>query len=532
MAGEQHAQEQGRTVDLSRLLSRLLDAFHKEWLVLLLLFLFPLALHILFKNAGLYHFDTAFDVWAIEETVKTGKLTYSYGWGAPGNVVLTSGMYLVDRLIRGDVSAEFVYFLQNFIAAALASVVVYLIVNKLTKDRFMAIASSLLLSVTPIWLSTTTYPKTHAITELAALLAVWFVLKAIDEPRQVWLLLSGFFLGFSISIRPFSIFYLLPLLVFYISGTVSLKEGKLALSKQHWHPLKLASFAAPMVLVPFLLLLPMILARGGMDGWLASLANEQRGGWQGILSQQTPIALSYITRSIGILGWIAALGGAVWLGIRKQWAFLLALLLWGGSFFFYLGNLLPTEARFLNSTMIPVCVMMASGCTLLYHQQAKKKLWGKPVGIILLALLMITTFSVIYPVIKARHDYSGSRGFAEFVGANTESNARIIIGDQHIFIKHYAKRQDFVAPDEVRGAARVQLMVETVKSGTPLYLAESGIAFLTPEERQAIQDNFNIVVVGSAKNEVYQFSEFDLKPYEERLMKLVIKDPSPAQGTS
>ena len=498
-------------------LNKLSSLFQKKWLLPLLLFLFPLILHLLYKNAGVYHFDTAFDLWAIEETVKTNTIVYSYGWGAPGNIVLMALLFKIDSLIRGATSAEFVYFLVNFIAASLSSVVLYALVHQLTKQRFVSIAAALLLAVHPIWLSVTTYPKTLAITVLAGLAGMYYVAKAIQEPKYRYLIGAGALFGFAMSIRPFAGFFVIAAFILFTGSTIRITNGKLAISKQHWNIPKLAAAVAVLILVPTLLMLPRIIHVGGVQEWRAQLAGEQRGGWQGLFSDQLKISAGYVTTSIGILGWIIAALGAVWLALRKRFILLATLLIWFGCYLFYLGNLLPTEARFVMEGIPALLTIIAFGCDAVYQ----KKKWA---GIVLLLILMITMFSVIHPIIKARHEYSGSRGFAEFVRDNTESNAWIIIGDQHVFMTRYANRSVFGAPDNVRGKARVDLIEEKIKNGTPMYLAETGIMFLTPEEQQIIQDRFVLGVIGSARNEVYQFSELEQKPYEERLIKLIIKE--------
>ncbi|MBU0535326.1 MAG: hypothetical protein KKE20_00005, partial [Nanoarchaeota archaeon] len=82
----------------------------KEWFIILIIFLFSLGLHIAYKNAGLFHFDSAIDVRTIENTVETGSLQYSYGWGAPAMIVIVGFFFLLDKLIFGAVSAETAYF--------------------------------------------------------------------------------------------------------------------------------------------------------------------------------------------------------------------------------------------------------------------------------------------------------------------------------------------------------------------------------------------------------------------------------------
>ena len=131
--------------------------------ILRLLFLLSLVIHRVYQNAGLYHFDSAFDTLVVERTVNEWSLNYSYGWGAPGMVVLVSIIYFIQSFF-GATSAEFAYNFVNIFSASIAIPFVFILTKYLTKDRFIAIVSALFFCVMPIWLAITTYPKTHAMT--------------------------------------------------------------------------------------------------------------------------------------------------------------------------------------------------------------------------------------------------------------------------------------------------------------------------------------------------------------------------------
>ena len=79
---------------------------------------------------------------------------------------------------------------------------------------------------------------------------------------------------------------------------------------------------------------------------------------------------------------------------------------------------------------------MAMGCRIVHAN-------NKYAGFALAAIIFILTFSSIYPTLKDRHDYSGTREFAEWIGDVTEPNAFIVSSDQYMFVNRYANRSTF-----------------------------------------------------------------------------------------
>lgn len=484
--------------------------------ILGLLFLLSLVIHLVYQNAGLYHFDSAFDTLVVERTVNEWSLNYSYGWGAPGMVVLVSIVYFFQNFITGATSAEFAYSFVNIFSASIAIPFVFILTKYLTKDRFIAIVSALFFCVMPIWLSITTYPKTHAMTIAIGVAAVYLFLRSrdVENKRNQALLLvtSGALTGLAISIRPFSVFYMLPMAIIYLASGFSMKNKKIILDKRIINIKNVLLFFIPIFAVWYLLFFVRLDIAGGFGAFKAQLANEQRAGWQGMFNAQTKLSFGYLTTTIGWVGWIVALLGLVYSFLKREKVLAIALFVWGASFFFYLGNLLPTEARFLTDALVPLAILMAMGVRLVYANQ-------KYVGIALAIFLIVTMFAMIQPLIKDRADYSGPRGFAEYVKANTEPNAIIVSSDEYMFIRRYGERETLYW---IEGG--IDTVGESLRNGTPVYAIESSFAFTTPADQQRIQGMYNLQVIGEAPNEVYQFSELEHRIFSEKLIKITLKE--------
>lgn len=506
------------TFDLSSL-RPLLERFTSDRWIIVWLFIFSLLIHIMYRNASLYHFDSIYDTLAVERTITDWKLYYSYGWGAPGMVVLVSIVYFFNQLLTGTTSAELAYTIVNILSASIAIPIVFLLSRYLTKDRFISVWAALFFSVMPIWLSVTTYPKTHAMAIVFGISSMFFFLHSLSDHRQRYLVIAGVLSGFGIAIRPFNVFYLFPMAALYFSDSIQIHTKKVHIDRTAVSMKTAALFFIPMILIWYLLFFARLQESGGLLGFKTQLSHEQREGWQGFFSSEGKTSFDNLTKTIGIAGWLAAGLGIVYSIMKKKWALLAALLLWGGLFFFYLGNLLPTAARFIVDALVPLAILMAMGVRLVHANQR----W---IGIGLAVFLLATMFMTIRPIIKERADYSGPRGFAEFVRGSTEPDALIVSSDEYVFIQRYADRATRYwiegGIDEVR---------EALQNGTPVYAMETSFAFTSPQDRQRMQNIFNFQVIGEAKNENYQFSELEHRFFNEKLMKVTLRE-QPSSSTS
>ncbi len=480
------------------------------------LFALSFLIHIIYKNASLFHFDSVFDTLVVERTIANWELHYSYGWGAPGMVVLVSLVYFFHHLLTGTTSAELAYIIINILSASVAIPLVFLLSRHLTKDRFISAWAALFFCVMPIWLSITTYPKTHAMAIAFGISSMLFFLQSKSQSRsarqRLFLIIAGILSGFGIAIRPFSAFYLLPMAVLYLSDSVSIRSKKVCIDKTNVSMKNAALFFIPMILVWYLLFFARLQDTGGLPGFREQLSYEQREGWQGFFSSEAKTSFDNITKTIGVVGWITAALGVAYCVMKKRWALLAALAIWGGSFFFYLGNLLPTSARFIVDALVPLAILIAMGVRLVHANQR----W---VGIGLVVFLFITMFATIHPIIRERAEYSGPRGFAEFVRDNTEPNALIVSSDEYVFIQRYANRSTRYW---IEGG--IDAVVATLKEGTPVYAIETSFAFTTPQDKERMQGLFTFQVIGEARNEHYQFSELEHHFFNEKLIKVTLKE--------
>lgn len=141
-------------------------------------------------------------------------------------------------------------------------------------------------------------------------------------------------------------------------------------------------------------------------------------------------------------------------------------------------------------------------------------------------------FAVIYPIIEYRHNYSGQKEYALWVASVTEPTSILITTDEGFFYTFYTGRP-FIGhyysgtDDEI--ANFIEIMHNYLQKGVPVYMAESGIGY-DPDGRfrKALQDNFDIYVVGSKTNEAYSQNTLQFQLYEEKLLRIVEKKSNAA----
>ena len=292
------------------------DFLKNEKIILISLFILAVLVRIIFKNAGLYHWDSLKDVMVIEEMLKTGDIQYSYAYGAPGMVAFVFIFYWIANLFTGTTSAEGAYFFVTFLTSGIAVVLTYLISKKITKDKLISIASALFLCFNAVFLSATTYPKTHSIS-LFFILSSLYLIFLFNKQKKSWIIaLSGLFFGLSVAVRILNVFMFLPLLFLYLNPKI--KNSKLIIKRYKLKLKYLIYFVIPSVGIWFLLFSRKISQLGGIGSYLKSLFIEQGAAvrWQGLISPSLTTGLDHIYKSISIVG-VILLAIGIFYAIKK-----------------------------------------------------------------------------------------------------------------------------------------------------------------------------------------------------------------------
>ncbi|MCX8147041.1 MAG: glycosyltransferase family 39 protein [Candidatus Woesearchaeota archaeon] len=487
------------------------------------LFIIAILIRILYKNAGVYHWDSLCDIYAVERMFNQGSLQYSYAYGAPGMVVLVFAVFYLHHLITGAMSAEFAYFFVTFVTAALCVSLIYLITEKFTKNNFVSISAALFFNFTPIFLSVTTYPKTHSIALFFALLSIYLMALFNEESKKrnkmLLLALSGFCLGYSVTIRIFSVLFALPLLLIYLNPEIRGFSFKI---KKHLFSIKNALvFGIPAAAIWVLLFYKMIIETGGVGAYIKNIFSEQASavGWQGFLSKSLVPSLMGIEKTMTILGVLLFVIGFIY-GFKKYPLFSLMLALWLIPNFIYFANIAYPQLRFFIEFLPAIMIFMAIGSEPIYNK-------NKIIAVIVVAVVIGCMFYTAYPFISYRHNYSGTKETALWIASVTEPNAVIMSNDFGWFIEYYGKRNVTVHPrtgNDKEIAEFIEKLKRLYANGIPIYSTAEGFA-IDPglKVQKAILENFDVYEVGEHLNEIYQYSELEFRKYNEKLFRLVPK---------
>src|SRR3990167_10396414 len=127
-----------------------------EFEMILFLFIFSLSLRLIYSNPGLFEADSIGVASAVEETFKTGTLHGIFN-GRYGSVIINIITYIPYHLITGVESAEKSMIFTEILFASFSVVILFLFIVKIFNDKLISLVAALLFSISPIFLSVTTY---------------------------------------------------------------------------------------------------------------------------------------------------------------------------------------------------------------------------------------------------------------------------------------------------------------------------------------------------------------------------------------
>ena len=466
-------------------------------------------------NDGLFHYDSVDFAIQAERTVEELKIHYAHGMGFPGMAILNGLAYGTDALIRGTQSAELSITLLSIIFGAAAVVIFYLFTKELTQDRFIAFTAALLFSITPLFLSVTTFAMSHGASVFFSLLAIFLFQKSAQKEQRLkyaLIILSGLTLGFAMTIRITNVLYaaLIPLLYF----NPQLEHQGLILDKPKLRDLALtaALLMSALILVFLLLYWPKL----STEGISFITGQAELAPWLGIYSEMTLFLLGWLNRSVTLFGWVLMLGGIIYALKEKRYS--IVLLIWFVLIAIYFLNLSGVVSpRYLIPLLIPIYIFIATAL-----EWIKRK--NKLVAVVTIVVLVLVMLIPVYPILEFRTQYCGPKEFAYYVQQNTEPDSVVIAMDEWIFLKYYADRATLQHPregNETKIKEFLSVIDSYLDNNTPVYIIETGFSYDPGQKVQkAMLSRYNLTLIGSNLNEDYhKKAMFDGK-FEERLYRV------------
>ena len=280
----------------------------KSWQIVLFLFLFSLILRLAFINEGLWHFDSVDLAKNAELTWQTKTLHYEHGMGFPGMVLLIAVFFGLHSLF-GATSSYLSATLVSIFLGAGAVIFLYLFLKELTESEVWSFISSMLFSLAPLYVSVTTYAKSHGPSTFFVLGSLYFFIKYVRKNKLYLNLLAGFFLGYGMSIRITNGLYMAIMFLLYFDVKLYFKNFKISFNRVGFKKIFFDAnwFLLPLLVVFFCLYIPKIKA-SGFDFFFRT---AQEVKWLGFFSKMVPFLFKWITPSVTWAGWILCVAGII-----------------------------------------------------------------------------------------------------------------------------------------------------------------------------------------------------------------------------
>lgn len=383
-----------------------------ETLALLFLFAFSMVLRLSLLNAGLFHHDSVQLAMAVEESVRD-RTIHPIGGGRYGLVFADYVIFYFFSAFFNSTSAEFAVNFSSALFGALSIPLVYLIANALLKNKFMAFSSAMIYSVTPIFLSVSTFANSHSLSVFLVLCSFHFLIKSNKILNAAY---SGIFMGASFLVRESNIL-LLPAAFYFMFFYSKNLNGNFSSSQKK----KLLFYYAAPIAIGALALILLI------NPILEQQIKRNFGTF--VLSQIT-YSLSGLQATLTWLGIILLLAGAYEL-YKKDRKLLAFLMLWFIPLFLFYTFASVVDHRFFAELIIPLILLISCSFNFIGN-------FYKNAPYIALILLLLLMFSNIYPLLRARHEASSMKEFSSLISENLEPSPVILLyGDNQAFLKYY-----------------------------------------------------------------------------------------------
>ena len=483
------------------------------------LFVVSVAIRLWYQNAGLFLFDSVVIAEAVERSFESGTLQGQIN-GRHGSVLANLALYVPWRLLTGGTSAEQTVLWTNILCGALAVPAFFGLTSRLMGDRLVAAIAAASFSLSPVYLSVTTYGKPHGLEVLTLCGALYFVLRARDSGRLRDLVFASTIQGFAILCREAALILLPLFFLLYFSPRIQRGWPWLRFAEGSLAPRRLAALLLPLALI-------------GLVAWVTFLGDVVFQTFFAPNSKTVGFKSPFEIRSSGIRAGYDLLTDLAYVGLPlavtgfalcvrncKRRDAAVFLLVWAAALIF-VGNASGYWPRMLAPLTPPWFALSGVALAALIRRVPWLG-WGATLGFCTLL------FVQIQPVIAFRSEVSGEKAQALWLAERVPSDALILVVDDWVFVEYYTGLETRVHPgaraslDEQR--AFVQSLVEEANAGRPIYALDSAFWYdLRKRFRRALRARFELTTVDNAEFEDYHQSALKLNVLTSRLIKLSVR---------
>ena len=480
----------------------------KSSLIPLSLFSFNILLHLYLISKGPYHLDCVTMAYQAQQTLKTGTLHYLHSHGFPlSAVIAAASVWLGQALFHCDAVTA-----VNGMSACVSalSVPLFYIISKKLAGQTAAIISSLLFSLSPIFLSLSVFGNTHVLSLFFCLLTVSMILH-IQKPPLSGALATGAALGLWGAVRLQDALTLLPALLLLMRRSPPPKEP---VPGKSWR-FRAATACLTATVITGLFYLP--LGSGASGAALQNFLGFEITSRIDMLSvKYLLLSLIYLADNFLLLGVILAALGHMILH-RKDKPLFLMLVSWYAVPLCVFSRLDIVMPRFFLCALPSLYIMAGTALATLYAQRPG---YYKILSVLTAVLWAWMCFYRILPVLEYRHHYALLPDYVGWLNARAAPDAMMIPGDEGNFLRYYNGPEPLSLPLRIRtpySAADLDFMKDRIDGalaeGHEVYINYITISAYNPGKQftDFLKRNYSLVWVGEKLYEdwhrgaIYQF---------------------------
>jgi len=461
----------------------------KKTLILIsIIFFLSLFVRVAYVNDGLFHHDSVQLAKAVSGTVESGELH-----PAVNNkyfcVFIYSLIYHLVGFFGVSIYASVTY--STIFFASLAMVMIFLFVKELWDNEVIAVSAALLYSFNPLFLSVTTYAKSHGFAVFMVMLSLYLLVKFLKSNTYLYGALFVITYVLSLASRPSNILvFPIILLLFFlphkiINGNV---DSFFSFNKA---VILFSSIIGIMLIYFFGIISPI----SHIDLPSSNLDSMFKLMFLVFLSLPTALTIPLL--------FILVVSVYLMIFKKKDWN-LFFLLFWFFCVFLPISITSTVAPRYYVSALIPLCILAGYGIFIIRENFRTFS------NLLLVSLIVFSLFTIV-PVLEYRHNYSGPKEFGIYIREVTEENAIILIGDYAPYIKFYGNRSTLIYEEDVLG-----IIDDYLNEGIPIYVP----FHIINKSDFNISKHFNLTFVGEVFNEEFHKSALIKKGFVDKIYRV------------
>jgi len=490
------------------------------------LFVLSLALRLYYLNDGLFLYDSVVLAQAVQDTLDTGTLHGQIN-GRHGSVFIGLIAHWPDRWLTGETSAERALLHANAVFAAAAVPALFLLGRHLLRDHGAAFVAALLFSLSPIYLSVTTWAKPHGLEALQIVTCFTLLARPRTSGSTSWLLGASLVYGSAILCREAALLVLPLYLLLYLRPEIVRQRPFVRFDPRVWSVRWLAAAFLPLLLMlalAFWLFLADVVSRT-LTVESANVVTFRLWPAPGLRQ-----AMADLLTTLTPVGALLAVAGTFRLARRPDLFPLLFLGAWGAGVY-PVGNASAYWPRLLAVLSPPFFLALGAGASWLHTR-------SRVASALLVVLLGASMFAQIEPLLSQRRSFSGEKVQALWLRDLLPPASVVIAMDDAVFIEYYAGLETLSHPiDDPAATERwVADVLERIESGTPVFIVTSGLSYDRSKVfGRALRTRFRLVEIDRKGVEDYHRAALVDRRYETTLSQLVprsLEEPAGDQRRS